>query len=627
MRLDLIRTKQYKPELTWNHSIPLFIGSLLLGLIPSGWYLILPCLYYFYLREDQTKYWVLAGYLLGSLRFGWQAGWLLGLVLGWNVFMQLACLGKQQKTGLVIVASILMCFFYGIYQKQPYDFIAGMLVLQYIGYQILAQEFFQDQAVLYYLGILITLLAIITVSKAALHEAAAITLIHAFLLYLIGILDERKSLFTILLSYIIFFKTILLPVTIVPLLLVLCMKRQAVWKRMILYAMIAIPILHIHWQHLLLAPNWFPFASQTMVIICYALLPTTFMWLVPKEQNHELEQVSDKYQQSSNLLLQFAHIFEGLAKLNPQMKALESIAKAFSYSEEQLRFHQKEQDLSAVIREALESYSFRVTKVQVQQFELLILKLQIANMHTSELDSMVLPILAKALGMDLHVVNYQKAGFFEGYHRIELASEKGLSMIYDAVQKAVDQECGDAMQAKVHGQYMTFMMSDGMGSGLLAREQSTLVLSLMERFIDANIGVKQAIKLVNQMALLQNEERYATLDVLCIDRFKKEALLYKSGSIQTYLLRDHEVYAFSSSSLPIGIVERINPEYYRMSLKKEDRILLVSDGADHEQLQAWIKESKQKSCSGMLRELYAKRLAQPIDDDISMMLICMESIS
>lgn len=625
MRLDLINTKQYKTELTWNVTVPIFTGSLLLGIFPNGWYFMLPCLYYFYLREDQTKYWVLSGFLLGSIRFGWQAVWILGLLLIWNVFMQLACLGKHQKTELVVLASLTVCFLYGVYLKQPYDFMIGMLVIQYIAYQVLSHEFYKDQSVLYYLGILIVLITIIACAKLLLQEAAAITLVHAFLLYLIGILDERKGLFTILLAYVAYFETVLIPITIVPLLVILCLKQIPRWKLVLLYPVIAFPILQMQWQSMYLVPDWFPFASHTAVILCYACLPTALLWLIPAPAISSDDTLPQKYQQSSKLLLQFANIFDGLAKLNPQMKALESVAKAFSYSEEQLRFHQKEKQLSELVQEALEAYSFQVSKIQVQQFEVLLITLQVTNMHASEVETMILPIINKAIGVDMHVVSYQKAGFFDGYHRLELASEQGLSITYDAVQKAIDGECGDAMQAKIHEQYMTFMMSDGMGSGLCAREQSTLILSLMERFIDANIGIKQAIKLVNQMALLQNEERYATLDVLSIDRFKKEAILYKSGSIQTYLLRDHCVYAFSSSSLPIGIVERINPEYYRIPLKKNDRMLLVSDGADHEQLLGWIKDCEQKNCAAMLRELYAKRLEQTVDDDISMMLICMES--
>ncbi|NLY90527.1 MAG: SpoIIE family protein phosphatase, partial [Firmicutes bacterium] len=67
--------------------------------------------------------------------------------------------------------------------------------------------------------------------------------------------------------------------------------------------------------------------------------------------------------------------------------------------------------------------------------------------------------------------------------------------------------------------------------------------------------------------------------LLLLDRFSGEVELFKVGSAPTYVKKDREVQVIRSTSLPIGIVPKVEPEYFRDYLAEDDLVVMVSDGA------------------------------------------------
>ena len=79
--------------------------------------------------------------------------------------------------------------------------------------------------------------------------------------------------------------------------------------------------------------------------------------------------------------------------------------------------------------------------------------------------------------------------------------------------------------------------------------------------------------------MAQNEtEMYATLDAVSIDLNSGEAELLKYGAPPSFLLRDGQVSAITGEALPCGILAEAKPSVIRIRLKRNDRIVLCSDG-------------------------------------------------
>lgn len=124
-----------------------------------------------------------------------------------------------------------------------------------------------------------------------------------------------------------------------------------------------------------------------------------------------------------------------------------------------------------------------------------------------------------------------------------------------------------------------FALSDGMGSGKTARRESEAAIRLLFRLYHAGVQKELVYENVNRMLMAQNEtEMYATLDAVSIDLNSGEAELLKYGAPPSFLVRDGQVSAITGEALPCGILAEAKPSVIRIRVKRNDRIVLCSDG-------------------------------------------------
>ena len=122
-------------------------------------------------------------------------------------------------------------------------------------------------------------------------------------------------------------------------------------------------------------------------------------------------------------------------------------------------------------------------------------------------------------------------------------------------------------------------LSDGMGSGEKAREESAAAVELLEDFIESGFEKDMAVKMINSVLVLRSEEDcFSTLDICSIDLHTGYAEFIKIGAAATYLLRNGEVNMIKSSSLPIGMLNTVDIEVSHRTLRENDIIIMVTDG-------------------------------------------------
>ena len=139
---------------------------------------------------------------------------------------------------------------------------------------------------------------------------------------------------------------------------------------------------------------------------------------------------------------------------------------------------------------------------------------------------------------------------------------------------------GDATgECRIPGGRVCFALSDGMGSGKEARRESEAAIRLLFRLYHAGVEKELVYENVNRMLLAQSEtEMYATLDAISIDLNTGVAEILKYGAPPSYLLRDGVISTISGQALPCGILAEAKPSVIRLQLRKDDRIVLCSDG-------------------------------------------------
>lgn len=126
---------------------------------------------------------------------------------------------------------------------------------------------------------------------------------------------------------------------------------------------------------------------------------------------------------------------------------------------------------------------------------------------------------------------------------------------------------------------MTVLLSDGMGSGERACQDSEKVLDLMDKLLDAGYSYQRAASLVNSNLFSKDDEkRLSTLDIFHIDLYEGYGEFCKIGAAPGYLKRGRMVEQISDASLPLGIFANFEPESTSRKLEDGDVIFLVSDG-------------------------------------------------
>jgi stage II sporulation protein E len=122
-------------------------------------------------------------------------------------------------------------------------------------------------------------------------------------------------------------------------------------------------------------------------------------------------------------------------------------------------------------------------------------------------------------------------------------------------------------------------LSDGMGNGHRAREESTAALKLIRRLLLAGMGEGRAVETVNSILRLRSsDEMFATIDLALVDLNTAHARFMKIGSSPGFIKRGQQVLKLEASNPPIGILPRVEAEPIEMQLMPGDFIIMVTDG-------------------------------------------------
>lgn len=157
------------------------------------------------------------------------------------------------------------------------------------------------------------------------------------------------------------------------------------------------------------------------------------------------------------------------------------------------------------------------------------------------------------------------------------------------------------------------LLCDGMGSGLEAHRESSLTVRLLEQFLMAGIDAEQALLTLSSALGLREEEfgGFTTVDLLQIDLFTGESILYKLGAAPTYIRKNGGVRKISGNSLPagLGMAGPSTPDKTRLTLEPGDAVLMVSDGVSGTADDAWLRRRFYEFDGSSPKELAASLIA------------------
>ncbi len=169
----------------------------------------------------------------------------------------------------------------------------------------------------------------------------------------------------------------------------------------------------------------------------------------------------------------------------------------------------------------------------------------------------------------------------KGYAIVSVRSAPRFNLLFGmaGITKGVNQTSGDNFSfLRVTNEKTLMALCDGMGAGERAARASTLALSLVENFYKAGFPDEIIMYSVNQLLTFTGQDVFSALDMCVFDLATGDTNFIKVGAADGFIKRAREVEVVEAGSLPLGILDEIEPKITKAVLTAGDMVVLVSDG-------------------------------------------------
>lgn len=123
------------------------------------------------------------------------------------------------------------------------------------------------------------------------------------------------------------------------------------------------------------------------------------------------------------------------------------------------------------------------------------------------------------------------------------------------------------------------ILSDGMGAGQAAFHESAMVVDVLEELLNAGFPTETALQMLNTAMVMGREEvKFSTIDMSLFDLYTGTLELIKAGASTTFVKSQNGVERIKSTSLPIGVMSKLEPDYTERQLQDGDLVIMVTDG-------------------------------------------------
>ena len=148
------------------------------------------------------------------------------------------------------------------------------------------------------------------------------------------------------------------------------------------------------------------------------------------------------------------------------------------------------------------------------------------------------------------------------------------------IGKGCEKISGDSFSLlELPGGKEVVIISDGMGAGQSAFRESCMVVEVLEELLDAGFPKDTAFQMLNTAMVMGREEvRFSTIDMGEFDLYTGRCELSKAGASTTFIKYQDKVESIKSTSLPMGVMSKLEVEHVERQLADGDMVIMVTDG-------------------------------------------------
>lgn len=191
-------------------------------------------------------------------------------------------------------------------------------------------------------------------------------------------------------------------------------------------------------------------------------------------------------------------------------------------------------------------------------------------------------VLSKVIGKAMMPSHETRAFVRNEYTNTCFVERTNFEVVY-GVERCVgdyQQISGDSFSF-LHKEEGVFLasLSDGMGTGLNAYQESEKVVDLLEQFLEAGFSKEAAVKMINSALVLGSDGKtFSTIDISSIDLYSGVCEFLKIGAAASFIRRGNFVESITSTSLPAGIFQQTDVDKTSRKLYDGDMVIMVTDG-------------------------------------------------
>lgn len=287
------------------------------------------------------------------------------------------------------------------------------------------------------------------------------------------------------------------------------------------------------------------------------------------------------------------------------------------------------------IKDLLEGYHYQVPYIHKDFFskDEYCLDIGMTEITRDEVYDVVIPVLEKFLDTRLNLLVIEDSARQLGYMHLVLSNHQNYQLVYGIQQISKDAaSCGDSYLCFRHHQYTMIALSDGMGYGPKAHEESELTLDVFSRLLKSGIELDECIQTINSLLKIKNRmEMFTTLDLLMFDTNDAQATFLKNGATPSFVYHYNQLDKVQTRALPIGIVSKVDTHSEKYQCADQDLIIMYSDGFDHgieDVIEHCLKQCgqchPQKLADAMMQELLQ---TNQVDDDATIIVARVEDVT
>lgn len=303
-------------------------------------------------------------------------------------------------------------------------------------------------------------------------------------------------------------------------------------------------------------------------------------------------------------------------------KTIENTAKSILNKKDN-KFEKKEKELITIFNGKdipVENVSIRKVKNGKFIVDLQMNKIDSSLREKGKINN-IADIISKYLGSKMVFQKDKRNESKNEYAQTYSSEDKFIMQVGSSkISKDDSESSGDSnLQMRLDDGKYILAISDGMGSGNLARENSRLVVKNLKSLLEKGYEKQESVSLINDsLSLKTNGEEYATLDICVLDLFEGNLSIIKNGACNTYIKNKKNISIIKSTEMPIGVGMEVELKEKNIPVSDGDIILMCSDGlleSKDEVKKDWVEEFLKNSTTNNVQKISDMILAEAIDNN------------